>query len=158
MVFGRIDSQTRPARISVTESAKVSMSALECELEASETAAMPETARLRRTARSDAPPTRMGRARTSVSLLRTQSPTHSCRCRIALLHTLSPRLGGGGCGGKNVLEGIRQQRRWEETGRGVDESGAKVRLLSRLISMWLCSIRIQWSLLPNVFGMRQWRI
>lgn len=32
MDFGRMDSQTRPARISVTESARVSMSALDCEL------------------------------------------------------------------------------------------------------------------------------
>lgn len=51
------------------------------DLEASATAAIPETARLRRTATSEAPPTRMGRPRTSVSLLRTQPSTHSCRGR-----------------------------------------------------------------------------
>jgi hypothetical protein len=32
MDFGRMDSQTRPARMSVTESARVKMSALDCEL------------------------------------------------------------------------------------------------------------------------------
>lgn len=110
MDFGLMDNQTRPARMSVTESARVSMSALDCELEASETAAMPETARLRRTASSETPPMKMGRARTSVSLLRTQSPTHSCRVRIALLlHPLSSWLGGGGCGGKKALEGGRRK-------------------------------------------------
>ena len=55
------------------------------DLEASATAAIPETARLRRTATREAPPTRMGRPRTSVSLLRTQPSTHSCRGRSALL-------------------------------------------------------------------------
>jgi hypothetical protein len=32
MDFGLMDNQTRPARMSVTESARVSMSALDCEL------------------------------------------------------------------------------------------------------------------------------
>ena len=32
MDFGRMDNQTRPARISVTERARVNMSALDCEL------------------------------------------------------------------------------------------------------------------------------
>jgi hypothetical protein len=32
MDFGRMDSQTSPARMSVTESARVKMSALDCEL------------------------------------------------------------------------------------------------------------------------------
>lgn len=56
------------------------------DLEASATAAMPETALLRRTARRETPPMRMGRPRTSVSLLRTQSSTHSCRGRSALIY------------------------------------------------------------------------
>lgn len=55
------------------------------DLDASVTAAIPETARLTRTATREAPPTRIGRPRTSVSLLRTQSSTHSCRGRSALL-------------------------------------------------------------------------
>ena len=55
------------------------------DLEASATATIPETARLRRTATREAPPTRMGRPRTNVSLLRTQPSTHSCRGRSALL-------------------------------------------------------------------------
>ena len=114
MDFGRMDSHTSPARMSVTDRARVKISALDCELglqdmeqtisvqarqtasdfmamqvradlEASATAAIPETARLRRTATREAPPTRMGRPRTSVSLLRTQLSTHSCRGRSALL-------------------------------------------------------------------------
>uniref|UniRef100_A0A0A9FAX3 Uncharacterized protein n=1 Tax=Arundo donax TaxID=35708 RepID=A0A0A9FAX3_ARUDO len=105
-----MDNQTRPARMSVTESARIKMSALDCELEASATAAMPETARLRRTATREAPPTRMGRPRTSVSLLRTQRSTHSCRSRSALLRPCSCTLEGG-CGGENVPKGSRRQPR-----------------------------------------------
>lgn len=95
--------------MSVTESARVSMSALDCELEASATAAIPETARLRRTATREAPPTRMGRPRTSVSLLRTQLSTHSCRGRSAPLtqHACLSTVEGD-CGGENAPKGRRR--------------------------------------------------
>lgn len=102
------------------------------DLEASATAAMPETALLRRTARRETPPMRMGRPRTSVSLLRTQSSTHSCRGRSALIY-LSCWLEGG-CGEKNAPKGSRRRRQAVDAGRIFDRSEARVRLLV-LISM-----------------------
>lgn len=131
------------------------------DLEASATAAMPETARLRRTASREAPPTRMGRPRTSVSLLRTHSPTQSCRGCSALMrisccccwrrianywiiqagnriswgrkkHTFE-----GGDGEKSAPKGsprrLRRRRQAADAGRSVAGSGASVRLL--VISM-----------------------
>jgi hypothetical protein len=136
MDFGRMDNQTRPARISVTERARVSMSALDCELEASATAAMPETARLRRTASREAPPPRMGRPRTSVSLLRTHSPTQSCRGCSALM-CISCCWFEGGDGEKSAPKGsprrLRRRRQAADAGRSVAGSGTSVRLL--VISM-----------------------
>ena len=58
-------------------------------------------------------------------------------------------LGGGGCGGKNVLEGGRRRLQGGETGRSVDGSAAKIQLLS---SMRLCSSRIHWILFNLVRG------
>lgn len=57
MDLGLIESQTRPVKILVTANPKVNRSALDCELPASATGAMPERARLRRTARREAAPT-----------------------------------------------------------------------------------------------------